>query len=201
MRILIFKSTLITLLIILLGGLFYTQILNGEYYADLSENNRIRLQPIKAPRGQILDRTGKVLAGDRPSYNVYIVPHDFDKTYSSWIEKVLDLKEGSITEKLADKKINPFLPLLLKQDVSKEDVFWIQEKKPDLTGVTVSIEGRRHYPYGYQAAHITGYIGKVSRKEFEEGQGKYGFTALIGRAGIEKQFSDVLQGEDGGRQV
>jgi len=200
-RILIFKYTLIALLIVLLGGLFFTQILNGEYYADLSENNRIRLQPIKAPRGQILDQSGNVLAGNRPSYNIYIVPQDFDKTYSSWLEKVLNLEEGSLKEILSPRKTNPYLPYLLKADVSKENVFRIQEKKPDLTGVMMTVEGRRFYPGGATSGHLTGYIGKVSRKEYEEGQGKYGLNDFVGRAGIEKQFTDLLRGEDGGRQV
>ena len=126
MRILVFKYILTFFLVILLGGLFYTQIVQGEYFADLSENNRIRLQTIHAPRGKILDTNGKILAGNRPSYNVTLTPRDFDKTFSSWLEELLKLEEGSVLKQVTNKRINPFVPILLKQDVAKEIVFQIQ---------------------------------------------------------------------------
>ncbi len=189
------------MLIVLWGGLFYTQILKGEYYSDLSENNRIRLQKIEAPRGRILDRNNQVLAGNRPSYNLFIVPRDFNRTYASWLESLLSLEAGSLEEKLKSKQVSPYLPYLLKQDISKEEVFKIQEKKPDLTGVMIAIGGRRLYPHSNQTAHLTGYIGKVSKKEYEEGKGKYDLNDFIGRAGVEMMFDDQLRGEDGGRQV
>jgi len=201
MRVLIFKYSLTLFLVILLGGLFYTQIVQGEYFADLSENNRVRLQVVPAPRGKILDREGVILAGNRPSYNVTVVPRDFDKAFAPWLEELLELPEGSVLKQVSSRKISPFLPLRLKQDVPKETVFQIQEKKPDLTGVSITVEGRRTYPYGRMAAHITGYIGKVSREEYKTGKGKYLFTDTIGRTGIELVFDETLRGENGGRQV
>jgi len=201
MRILVFKYILTGLLILLLGGLFYTQILQGEYYADLSENNRIRLLPLDAPRGKILDRNHVVLAGNRPAYSVYIIPHDFDKDLTPWLEEVLKFPEGSLKEKLSSKHINPYLPLELRQDVPREVVFQIEEKKPELTGVYITVEGRRYYPLEDVTGHLTGYLGKVTRTEYKEGQGKYTRNDYIGRAGIEKIFDDTLRGEDGGRQV
>jgi len=200
-RLFVYKYALTALFIVLLGGLFHAQILKGDYYADLSENNRIRLLPLKAPRGQILDREGKVLAGNRPSYNVYIIPQDFNREYVNWLERLVKLGEGSLEEKLSSKKINPYLPLELKQDVAKEVVFQIQERKPDLTGVMISVEGRRFYPYKEKLGHVTGYIGKVSPQEYQGGRGKYRLTDWLGRAGIEKVFDERLRGEDGGRQV
>jgi penicillin-binding protein 2 len=201
MRILIFKYTLTFLLVILLGGLFYTQIVQGVYFADLSENNRIRLQTVPAPRGKILDTNGKILAGNRPSYNVTLTPRDFDKAYSSWLEQLLKLDTGSVLKKVTDKRINPFVPILLQQDVAKEVVFQIQESKPNLTGVAITVQGRRTYPYADKVAHLTGYIGKVSREEYKQGDGKFLYNDTIGRMGIESLFDDVLRGENGGRQV
>jgi len=200
-RLFVYKYALTALFVVLLGGLFHAQILKGDYYADLSENNRIRLLPLKAPRGQILDREGEVLAGNRPSYNVYIIPQDFNREYANLLERLFKLEEGSLEEKLSSKKINPYLPLELKQDVAKEIVFQIQERKPDLTGVMISVEGRRFYPYKEKLGHITGYLGKVSPQEYQGGRGKYSLTDWLGRAGIEKVFDERLRGEDGGRQV
>jgi len=195
MRILVFKYILTFFLVILLGGLFYTQIVQGEYFADLSENNRIRLQTIPAPRGKILDTNGKILAGNRPSYNVTLTPRDFDKAFSSWLEQLLGLDDGSISKKVTDSRINPFVPILLQQDVSKEIVFQIQERKPDLSGVAITVQGRRTYPYEDKAAHLTGYIGKVSMEEYKQGNGKFLYNDTIGRMGIESLFDDVLRGD------
>lgn len=201
MRIVVLKYILTAFLIVLLLGLFYTQIIQGNYYVDLSENNRIRLQLIKAPRGRILDRSGRILAGNRPSYNIYVVPRDFDKNYVPWLESAVGMPPGALIETLATKKMVPYMPNLLQQDVSKEVVFRVEEKKPELTGVNVEIEGRRFYPYESHVGHVTGFIGRVSKTEFSEGEGKYSRDDFIGRAGIEKTYDDVLRGEDGGRQV
>jgi len=201
MRILALKYILTGLLIVLLGGLFYTQILQGEYYADLSENNRIRLLPVDAPRGRIMDRNHAILAGNRPSYNVYMILHDFGRELSPWLEGVLKLPPGFLDEQFTAKKINPYLPFELKQDVPREAIFKIEEKKPELTGVYITVAGRRYYPLNERTAHLTGYLGKVTDPEYREGQGKYGRNDFIGRAGVERIFDDMLRGEDGGRQV
>ncbi len=201
MRVLVLKYVLTGFLIVLLGGLFYTQILQGEYYADLSENNRIRLLPVEAPRGKIMDRNLVIMAGNRPSYNIYMILHDFSRELSPWLEGVLKLPPGSLDEKFTAKKINPYLPFELKQDVPREVIFKIEEKKPELTGIYITVAGRRYYPLGDRTGHLTGYLGKVTGPEYRESEGKYGRNDFIGRAGIEKQFDNMLRGEEGGRQV
>lgn len=183
-------------------GLFQTQIIKGGYFRRSSEQNRIRLIRLEAPRGNIFDRNGVLLATSRPAYNVYAIPEDFNPKDIPTIGHILELPETEIRKRLSQARTASFTPILLKQDISKEISMQIEERRPGLSGIFIQIGMIRTYPFKEVGAHTIGYIGKISKEEYQTlDPSIYRFDAWIGRSGIERVFDSRLRGEDGGRQL
>lgn len=183
-------------------GLFQTQVIRGGYYRRVSEQNRIRIIRLEAPRGDIFDRAGRLLATSRSAYNVYAIPEDFNPLDLPALGRLLSLGEGEIRKRLSQSRFASFTPVLLKEDVSKETAMKVEEQSPELTGIFIQDAAIRTYPEGESAAHLVGYIGKISPHEYRQfDSGRYSFASWIGRSGIERAFDQTLRGEDGGRQL
>jgi cell division protein FtsI/penicillin-binding protein 2 len=190
---------------VLLLRLFFLQVIKGEEYSRLSENNSIRLQAIDAPRGIIFDRTGKLLVDNRPSFDVSIVPKDakpLDPTLAK-LSKFLTVPQEELVSKVAGQKgILTYQPIMLKQDIGRNTLAFVAVNKYDLPGVIVNAKLRRHYINKRVAAHLLGYLGEINPGELKSG--KYPNTRrgdLIGKYGAEKAFDNFLRGNRGGRQV
>jgi penicillin-binding protein 2 len=189
-------------LIALMAGMFHTQVVRGLHYRKMSDDNRIRLIRLEAPRGRIYDRDGRVLASSRPSYDVYIIPEDFDPADMPELSKLLQLPPDAIRTLVAQARPASFTPVLLREDVSKEKAMEIEERRPRLSGVFIQLRARRAYPGGRAASHMVGYIGKLSPEEYRRlDRSLYHYNSWIGRAGIERIYDTRLRGEDGGRQL
>lgn len=202
MRFLILRVAVYLGLLVLGLGLFRTQVIEGGRYRKLSEQNRIRLIPLEAPRGRVLDRNGKVLATNRASYNVIAVPEDVTPEVFLRLAKLLGLSEKEIRKRMSAPREVPFAPALIQEDVPRELAFTVEERRPELPGVNIQIEGIRFYPYDETASHIIGYIGKINQEEYQIlDHARFGMNSFIGRAGIEKLYDDRLRGWRGGRQI
>ncbi len=202
LRLKILQTVMLSTLIVLGVGLFQTQVIRGGHYRKASEQNRIRLIRLEAPRGNIFDRSGNLIATSRPAYNVYAVPEDFDPRDIPNLSQLLDLPEDQIRFRVSQARFASFTPVLLKQDVSKEMAMQIEERRPELAGIFIQIGMIRTYPQKEVAAHIVGYIGKISREEYATlDPSIYRYDTWIGRSGIERVFDTYLRGEDGGRQL
>ena len=202
-RLLFFQCALFVILVCLALSLFNLQVLHGNHYRALSEKNRIRLIRIESPRGSIYDRNGVALAKTRPSFDIFVVPEDFNPKYTAFLARALNMEAGVLHEKITHLQDAPFVPVLLRRDVMKEVVFKIEEKKPVLTGVITEVGGLRFYPHDDFSSHVVGYLGKITKEEYEV-QGDEPIHHLndwVGRSGVEKVFDRFLQGEDGGRQI
>lgn len=201
-RLSILQAFVMGCFVFLLFGLFQTQVIKGGYYRRASEQNRIRLIRIEAPRGNIYDRSGNLLATNRPAYNVYAIPEDFNPKDIPTLSRLLKLPEHKIRTRLSQARFTSFTPVLLKQDVPKEIAMRIEELRPELSGVFIQIGCMRYYPQKHAGAHVVGYIGKISKAEFSHlDHTIYSFDSWIGRAGIERVYDPHLRGEDGGRQL
>ncbi len=201
-KILIFFLLIFSILII---RLFYLQILEGENLRQLSENNRIRLQNIIAPRGMIYDRNGELLVDNRSSFDVSIIIKDLYEL-DNVIERLsnyIDMPKEDIAAKIdKERKYSIYKPILLKKDIDRDALALIEENKFDLPGVIVNFVPKRHYLYGKLAAHIIGYLGEVTAEELSSNiyqNMKRG--DFVGRFGFEKLYESVLRGKNGGRQV
>ncbi len=191
--------------LILLIRLLYIQAIEGEEYRRLSENNCIRLKSVEALRGLIYDRNGVLLVDNRPSFDLKIVVHDA-KPVKKIIQKLSQLTKISsdkLMEKLIKKNIvSKFKPVLLKKNISRDQLAVIETHNSDLPGIVVNVSSKRNYIYKKSGAHLIGYLGEINSKELKSKKYigvKQGDS--IGRYGIEKSFENILRGKRGGEQV
>lgn len=196
----LFIGGLFLLFGILFFRLFSLQILHRTYYFRLSEKNRVRIEPIEAPRGIIMDRNGRVLVDNRPSYTISIIPHQVkhvDRTISM-LSAIIGVDSETIRRKIEAQRSWPYQPVKLKRDVGLSVLSRIEENRYELPGVIYQIVGRRSYPFGDLAAHLLGHVGEPSREEFARLESRgYLYGELIGTQGIEKQYEAMLHGRSG----
>jgi penicillin-binding protein 2 len=190
--------------------LFTLQVLQGAKYRELSEENRIRVEVVAAPRGEIRDRHGLLLADNIPSFTVTLDP--YDKTYVdapalldttvARLGGILGVDPSLLREKVRRDGRQSFLPVRLKRNVDRTTVAYVAEHESELPGVDVEYEPLRRYPLGEMASHLLGYVGEISDKELENPD-RTGYLSgdLIGKMGIERQYEELLRGVAGKRFV
>ena len=186
--------------------LWFLQVVYGTNYRELSENNRIRTQKVKAPRGFILDSTGRILASNRPSFDISLVPQD-TRDSDRVLERLSELLEEDVSvlkQKVEQSRGRPpFEPVKLQTDVTREILGLVLTHKLDLPGVVVESTPVRSYPNGSLASHVLGHMGEISQKEldrFKDPQ-RYQIGSFVGKSGVEQKKEEYLTGEDGGYQV
>ncbi|HON84857.1 MAG TPA: penicillin-binding protein 2 [Syntrophorhabdaceae bacterium] len=199
------KRILVLILIILLVRLWDLQIMRGSEMKRLSEQNRIRIKKVVAPRGVIYDRKGRILADTRPSFNIYITHEDiknFDQTIDGLVS-LLNISKEEIMERLeAAKGLPPSFPVKIKSDISMDDVAKIEANRVYLPGVNIQIEPKRFYHYGKMFAHMIGYVSEISDDELKKKEYKdYSPGDYIGKYGLEKAYEAYLRGIDGEKRV
>jgi penicillin-binding protein 2 len=189
--------------------LVYLQVVQADLNIRLSRENGMQLRVIKAPRGLILDRNGAVLTRNRPSYSICVLPYKVKKR-SEIIKNLLKIRAGGkavfdsmeLVQGFAQAQRRRFDPGRLKEDVSMEVVSIIEEHSMELPGIMVETESRREYTLGDRAFHVLGYMSEIPENQFDslKDQG-YHFGDLIGKAGLEKQYEEILRGKDGQEYV
>lgn len=189
-------------LALLLAYFWYLQVLRGRYYRELAENNRIRTLAIAAPRGPLLDRHGRILVENRPSFNVVLqLDHLQDSDVAvARLASTLRVGEAQIRERLARRV--PFRPVVVKADASIADVATVEARRLELPEARVDVIPLRSYPLAAAAAHALGRVGEVTERqlqlsEFED----LSPGDLVGQAGVELQHNRSLMGRDGRRRV
>ena len=185
--------------LVLASRLWYLQVLKGDEFEEFSLDNRIRIERVPAPRGRILDRFGRELVVNRPSFDVYALPdeiQDVEKLIVS-LSGVLDLAPSVLEEKLnSAKKTSRFSPVFLAKDINRDQLAYIEARKSTLPGLIVEVNNLRKYPRGKLGASFLGYIGKVSGEELKKDP-KINSNDLVGKSGIEKNWQSYLRGVDG----
>ncbi|HOW35900.1 MAG TPA: penicillin-binding protein 2 [Candidatus Omnitrophota bacterium] len=204
MRLKVIRLVILYLFLFITGGLLYLQIIRGNDYFLLSLNNSIRVVPIESRRGIIFDRNGAVLADNRFSFDVAVVPQeakDKEKLFD-YLAQVLKVDKEKLLKTFKRKITASFVPVVVVEDVSREAAIILEENKFRFPGLMVRTDYRRYYPFREISAHVIGYIGKINRSEITQLK-EYGYTAqsMIGRSGIERSYDRYLQGQDGGLQV
>ena len=190
---------------LIFSRLWYLQVLKGDYYRALSENNRIRIQEISAPRGTLFDRNEVPLVDSFPSFDVSLYRQDVPdmEALIRPLSRILSTPEEKIRSRLeAARGIPLHQPLKIKTNITREELAAVETRRLDLPGVVVDVVIRRNYPYKNLASHLIGYLGEISQKELEQEEfwnHKLGY--LVGKYGIEKKFELDLMGENGGRQI
>jgi len=208
-RVLVAAFVIAALTFVLIGRLVVLQVMRYDYYAELSQGNRVRVEPLPAQRGLILDRNGKVLAENRPAFQLELVRErvpDVEATLKRLIEiGVLPVDDLDETRKLV-KQRRSFESVPIRLRLTDEEIARFAVHRFEFPGVDIATRLTRFYPHGEHAVHALGYVAAISEKDVQklekEGQlTKYAGTSLIGKLGIEASFEKELHGNDGSRQI
>ena len=181
---------------------WYLQILKGEDFMGRSEENRIRKVSLPAYRGTIKDRNGETLVNVRPSFNLYVTPEDAKDLPNSlaFLSAKFEIDGDKLKEDISQSR--PFKNVLIKRDISRQEVAYVEENKMRLPGIHIKVEPLRSYVYKDLAAHILGYLGEVSKEKLKNSAySKYALGDMIGRNGLEDIYEFNLKGEKGFKEV
>jgi penicillin-binding protein 2 len=207
-----YQSLIVMLIVtlVMVGGigtrLAYLQLFQGERNRQLADNNRIRLIPRQPERGNILDRKGRIMAGNRLSYAVFLWP--ISNSQADWgkilprLAQILNIPQANIKDRLEQAGYSSPELVRIARGLSPAQVTALAEFGQELKGVQVQAEAVRNYPYGDLAAHVLGYTGEMSDEDLSARQNDgYRLGDVIGQMGVEAAFEKQLRGEWGGQQV
>lgn len=195
---------------VLVARLLHVQVIEAERNIRLSKENRMQLRIVDAPRGHILDRNGEILARNRPSYSICVLPYKV-RDREAVVNNLCLIRDREGTPLFERKELEEtmrrarrrrFDITRLKEDVSLEMVSIVEEHAMELPGIVVEIEARREYPLGPAAFHLLGYMGEIRESQFDSLRDEgYVYGDLIGKAGIEKQYETFFCGRKGQEYV
>lgn len=200
-------AALLCLLLIgaLLSRLAILQIVEYDKYADLSEHNRLRLMELPPTRGLIYDRNGVILAENRPTYHLEIIPEqvaDMEATLKG-LGEIVKISESEIARFKEQLRVRrSFQSISLRTRLNEEEVASLAVNRHRFPGMDINARLGRYYPQGKIAAHAIGYVGRISERELAViDEGNYRGTTHIGKTGLEKYYEVELHGQVGRQKV
>ena len=196
---------MVALLAVLATGMWRLQILGAENYRLLAEANRVRKEPVRAPRGKLFDREGRIIVDNYPSVSCYLLREqvkDLDADIPL-IARGLDLPIEQIQSTLRRYASSPkYEPIPLKQDITPDEQAFIEAHRNELPELETLDEQRRLYPRDGFAAHLIGYVGEVSEQDLNSSKFDfYNPGDVVGKSGVEQTYDGLLRGTDGSRDV
>lgn len=203
-RITAIQTVVLVAFVLLVGSFWFFQIAHHDKFREMAENNHQRTLPLRAPRGVILDRHGRVLVDNRHSFNISILREqskDLDHTIRLLAE-LTGVAEQQIRDTVARHRHEPaYRPVVVVQDATLGQMAAVAARRleHELPDVVVQEVPTRKYPADAVAAHLIGYVGEANESQvYERG---YPLGAIVGQTGVEKNYNDVLMGRDGARVV
>lgn len=196
------------LLLTVASRLFYLQVLRHDYYAELSQGNRVRTDPIPPSRGLILDRHGVVLAENLPAFQIELIreqvgtPQQLDASLARLTTiGLLDPEEvPGIKRTILSHHVYESVPVKLQLD--DEEMARFAVHRYEFTGIDIRTRLSRHYPFGAIAVHALGYVAAISEQDLKHiDTATYAGTTLIGKLGVEGAYESELHGTPGYREV
>lgn len=196
----------IGVLAVLLGlRLLWLQVVRHDYYVELSQGNRVRLDPIPASRGLILDRNGTVLVDNEPAYQLELIREqtpDLADTLQRLAalglipaDEIDDARRTVLSRRSFDS-----VPIRLR--LSDEEIGRFAVHRYEFPGVELRTRQTRHYPFGELGVHAFGYVAAISEQDLERiDRASYAGTSLIGKLGVESAYESTLHGRNGYREI
>lgn len=187
--------------------MYYLQVVEGDQYRMLADENRINLALLAPPRGRILDRRGVPVATNRQNFRVLIVPEQTRSVEETLdrLHRIVPVSAQTRARVLRDvRRKRRFVPISVTDNLTWEEFARINVRSPDLPGIQLDVGQTRDYPLGVYLAHTVGYVGPVSEKDLKEGDGDPllelpGFRT--GRRGLERSYEGTLRGIAGNQRV
>ncbi len=209
LRVAILGGIALTMFAIIFFRLWFLQVLSGDKYRAQANNNRIRDVGVPAPRGDIVDRNGRVLVDNRVSIAVQVdarkLPPAGPRRASVYrrLGQIIGETPGQIDREVRRQtKLVPYAPATVKSDASREVYSYLFERQDSFPGVTVSRVYLRQYPFATVGAHMFGTVGQISPDQLKllKFKGVQQGT-IVGQDGIEYTYDRYLRGRDGATRV
>src|SRR5947207_1359668 len=196
---------ILVIFLVLAYGLWRLQVVQSDFYAALAEKNKTREVPILAPRGKILDRDGRVVVDNYPSFTALLL-RDSTRDLAAdadLIAQGLHLDPKEVHERLRKFAGTPqYQPIYLKEDITQDELAFIEAHRNELPELDTIVAHRRVYPRNGFMAHLVGYVGEVSEQMLNQAQWElYNPGDVVGKSGVELEYNPVLMGKNGSRQV
>jgi penicillin-binding protein 2 len=190
---------------IMLTRLWYLQVIDSENLGELSEINRLRFVPVAASRGAILDRNGKPLVSNTPSFSLAVVPQEVKDSEAllSALERHLGLDLAELRRRWEKGKGRAkYYPIVIASGIDRDQLEFLEENQLWLPGIDIEMKPIRLYPSGILASHLLGYLGEIAENELALDQFRdYNPGDYVGKSGLERSWENSLHGRDGGRQI
>jgi len=191
--------------LILAYGLWRLQVMQADYYSLAAEKNRIRNVPVLAPRGKILDREGRVIVDNYPSFSALLL-RDSSRDLSAdadLIAQGLHLDPNEVRARIKRFASMPqYQPIFLKEDITPDELQFIEAHRNELPELDTIMAHRRLYPRNGFMAHLIGYVGEVSDDMLNQPAFElYNPGDVVGISGVERQYNTLLMGKNGSRQA
>lgn len=190
---------------VLVARLGWLQVEKHDEYAALAQVNRVRTEPLPAARGAIYDRTGVILAENRPAYQLELVREqvpDLEATLRGLVRIGLLEDDDLDAVRRTIRSRRPFDGVPIRLRLDEEDMARFALHRFDFPGVDIRTRLARHYPDGETAVHALGYVGTISESDLDRiDRQEYAGTSTIGKTGVEYAFEDVLRGRNGAREI
>jgi penicillin-binding protein 2 len=204
-RLVLLQWVLVAFFLFLISGFWRLQILDPEYYTLLAERNHVKEISIPAARGRVLDREGRVLVDNYPSFSIVAQWGDFQdlEEHLPGIAAGLGMERDELARRIETaRRRAPLRPIILRENASWQDVAFVETHRIEYPGLDLMTVQRRAYLADGFAAHLLGYVGEVSEADMDLPE----FALLepgdrVGKAGIERQYNDLLKGTDGARRI
>jgi len=196
------QGTVAVCFVVLVGSFWFLQIPQHDLYLERAESNHQRTLPLRAPRGVMFDRQGRVLVENRSAFSISILREhskNLDRTVRSLAE-VTGAPEDQLREAIDRHKYEPaYRPIVVLTDATLAQVAAVTARRLEFPDVVVQEVPTRQYPSNALAAHLFGYVGEASQEQVS--QGVFPMGAIVGQQGIEKIYNTMLMGQDGARHV
>lgn len=189
----------------LAARLCYLQVIQGEEMRAKSERNRVRYLRIQPPRGKILDRFGRVIAGVRPGYNLSLIRQEVKEQdiepLLARLSPIIKEDMAAIRSRLHVSRSEPkYLPIVLARNLDWEALCYVEAHLSELPGVMIEIAPAREYANGNLAPHFIGYLGEVSEEELKKDAYSNAKSGdVVGKLGVEARYNQELMGIAGSR--
>src|ERR1700761_1564588 len=201
----IVQYAIVAILLVLLSGLWRLQVIGAQNYRTLAEQNRIRKVPILAPRGKLFDREGRLLVNNYPSVSCFLIREPGRDLRADFplISRGLHMTPEQLEAVLKHYALAPkYEPIPLKQDITPDEVEFIEAHRDELPELETIDEQRRLYPRNGFAANLIGYVGEVSDDMLNDPRYAYYEPGdVVGKSGVEQSYDQLLRGQDGSQDI
>src|ERR1700691_5951178 len=199
------QYAILAIFLVLAYGLWKLQVMESGYYATAAEKNRIRNVPILAPRGKILDREGRIIVDNYPSFSALLL-RDSSRDLNGdadLIAQGLHLDPTEVRARIRHFASMPqYQPIFLKEDITQDELAFIDAHRNELPELDTIVAHRRLYPRNGFMAHLIGYVGEVTEEMLNQARWEfYNPGDVVGKSGVELQYNQILMGKNGSRQV